>query len=78
MAALPPELQLFAIALAASLVIGLPVRIVGWRASVLAVSAVWRLTRRYRFWILLIALAGVLAGAWSFESVRGLVFGWLG
>ncbi len=76
MAALPPELQVFAIALAASLIIGLPVRIVGWRASVIAVRGTWRLSRRYRFWIILIALIGVLAGAWSFESIRGLVFGW--
>ncbi|MCH8520993.1 hypothetical protein [Glycocaulis sp.] len=78
MAALPPELQVFAIALAASLIIGLPVRIVGWRASVIAARGVWRLTRRYRIWIMLIALIGVLAGAWSFDSVRSLVFGWFG
>lgn len=76
MAALPPELQVFAIALAASLLIGLPVRIAGWRASVMAVSAAWRVTRRYRLWIFLIAIIGMLAGAWSFESIRGIVFGW--
>lgn len=76
MAALPPELQVFAIALAASLLIGLPVRIAGWRASVMAVSTVWRVTRRYRVWIFLIAIIGMLAGAWSFESIRGIVFGW--
>jgi hypothetical protein len=76
MTALPPELQVFAIALVTSLVIGLPVRIAGWRASVIAVRGFWRLTRRYRIWIFLIALVGMLAGLWSFESIRGLVFGW--
>ncbi|MGP1275765.1 MAG: hypothetical protein ACQRW7_10130 [Caulobacterales bacterium] len=76
MAALPYEVQLFAITLVASLVIGLPVRIAGWRASVLAVQTVWRLTRRYRFWIFLIAIIGMLAGLWTFDSIRGLVFGW--
>jgi len=43
---------------------------------VMAVRGFWRLTRRYRIWILLIALAGMIAGLWSFESIRGLVFGW--
>lgn len=76
MAEIPNEIQIFAVALVASLVIGLPVRIAGWRASVLAVRGVWRLTRRYRMWIFLIAIIGMLAGAWSFESVRGIVFGW--
>ncbi|MGY6661199.1 MAG: hypothetical protein ACXIVO_02665 [Glycocaulis sp.] len=76
MAAIPYEVQIFAVALVTSLVIGLPVRIAGWRASVIAVRGVWRLTRRYRIWIFLIALAGMLAGLWSFESIRGLVFGW--
>ena len=76
MAAIPYEVQIFAVALLTSLVIGLPVRIAGWRASVIAVRGVWRLTRRYRIWIFLIALAGMLAGLWSFESIRGLVFGW--
>lgn len=76
MAEIPYEIQVFAVALVASLVIGLPVRIAGWRASVIAVRGFWRLTRRYRIWILLIALAGMIAGLWSFESIRGLVFGW--
>lgn len=76
MAEIPYEIQIFAVALVASLVIGLPVRIAGWRASVIAVRGFWRLTRRYRIWILLIALAGMIAGLWSFESIRGLVFGW--
>ncbi|GGG89559.1 hypothetical protein GCM10007420_00730 [Glycocaulis albus] len=76
MAEIPYEIQIFAVALVASLVIGLPVRIAGWRASVMAVRGFWRLTRRYRIWILLIALAGMIAGLWSFESIRGLVFGW--
>lgn len=76
MAEIPYEIQVFAVALVASLVIGLPVRIAGWRASVMAVRGFWRLTRRYRIWILLIALAGMIAGLWSFESIRGLVFGW--
>jgi hypothetical protein len=76
MAEIPYEIQIFAVALVASLVIGLPVRIAGWRASVIAVRGFWRLTRRYRIWILLIALAGMIAGLWNFESIRGLVFGW--
>lgn len=76
MAAIPYEIQVFAIALVASLAIGLPVRIAGWRATVLAVRGFWRLTRRYRIWIFLIAIIGMLAGLWTFDSIRGLVFGW--
>ena len=70
-----PYVQLLAITLAASLLIGLPVRVFGASATLHAVSLGFQMIRRRKFMILLIALVGALAGLWSFESVRELVFG---
>lgn len=56
-----------------SLAIGVPVRVVGWRATLSGVQAGWRAIRRRRFLILFILLIGALAGAWSFQSVRELL-----
>lgn len=72
MAAWPVELQVFIVALAASLVVGVPVRIVGWRATANAVGFVWRLTRRRRLLILALALLGAAFGLWRFADLGAL------
>lgn len=73
-----PLAQLLAITLAASLLIGLPVRVFGPSATIQGVSLGLQFLRRRRLMILGIGLVGVLFGAWSFESVRELVFGFFG
>jgi len=60
---------------AGALVLGLPLRLYGWRATWGAVRLAWRTVRGYRWWILLILLAGAVLGLWRFEDVRELVFG---
>lgn len=75
MITLPAEVQLIAIALAASLAVGLPVRLAGWRATLTAVGLAARFGRQYRFWIAAIALIGAAAGLWSFEAARSALFG---
>jgi len=66
------EIQLAAVALAASLAVGLPVRLAGWRASLAAAGLAWRFARARRWTLILIALAGAGTGLWSLESVREL------
>lgn len=78
MTGLPEEIQIAAIALAASLAIGLPVRIVGWRATLAALRIGLGWANRHRFTVLVVALLGALAGLWSFEQVRDLVFSLIG
>mgnify|MGYP006280379637 FL=1 len=58
-----------------SLAIGVPVRVVGWRATLAGVQASWAAIRRRRFLILFILVIGAFAGLWSFESVRELLGG---
>ena len=58
-----------------ALALGLPLRVYGWKATWGAVVLIWRTLRGYRWWILLILLAGAVFGLWRFEDVRALVFG---
>ncbi|KAA5804013.1 hypothetical protein F1654_09525 [Alkalicaulis satelles] len=70
----PAELVMIALALTASLVVGLPVRIVGWRATLAGFGLVRRGLRAHRWKILLVLVIGSLAGLWRFDSVRDLAF----
>lgn len=78
MTGLPVEIQIAAIALAASLALGLPVRIVGWRATLAGIRIGLGWANRHRFTVLILALIGAMAGLWSFEQVRDLVFSLIG
>lgn len=60
---------------AGALGLGLPLRLYGWRATWGAVRLIWRTLRGYRWWILLILVAGALFGLWRFEDVREVLFG---
>ncbi|MCR9129131.1 MAG: hypothetical protein NXI12_06390 [Alphaproteobacteria bacterium] len=60
---------------AGALALGVPLRLFGWRATWGAVLLVWRTLRGYRWWILLILLAGAAFGLWRLEDVRELIFG---
>lgn len=70
-----PMAQLLAITLAASLLIGLPVRVFGASATLQGISLGFRFIRRRRLMILFVGLIGALAGLWSFESIREIIFG---
>ncbi len=58
-----------------ALALGLPLRFYGWRTTWNAVRLAWRTLRGYRWWILLILLAGAVFGLWRFDDVRDLIFG---
>lgn len=75
MTGLAPELQIVALALAASLAVGLPVRVLGAGTTVNLVIGLSRFVRHRRLALGALALAGGLGGAWSLESVRDLVTG---
>lgn len=75
MNALAPEMQIVALALAASLAVGLPVRLLGAGTTVSLVVFAARFARHHKFALLAFAAAGSLAGLWSFESVRELIAG---
>jgi hypothetical protein len=74
LAAYPAELVMVALALTASLAIGVPVRIVGWRATLAGFNLMRRGVRAHRWKILLVLILGAMAGLWSFESIRDLAF----
>lgn len=74
MNALAPEMQIVALALAASLAVGLPVRLLGAGTTVSLLLFATRFARHHKFALLGLAAAGSLAGLWSFESVRELIF----
>ncbi len=74
LAAYPAELVMVALALTASLAIGVPVRIVGWRATLAGFTLMRRGIRAHRWKILLVLLLGAMAGLWSFDSIRDLAF----
>lgn len=74
LAAYPAELVMVALALTASLVIGVPVRIVGWRATLAGINLMWRGVRAHRWKILLVLILGAMAGLWSFETIRDIAF----
>ncbi|PWE18234.1 hypothetical protein DDZ18_01085 [Marinicauda salina] len=74
-AALPVEVQIVAVALAASLIVGIPVRLFGLAATIGGLRLAFGFARRHRFTVLVIALVGAGAGLWSLESIRELVGG---
>ncbi|TGY88966.1 hypothetical protein E5163_07475 [Marinicauda algicola] len=74
MSALPESAQIVILALAASLALGLPVRLVGLTATFRGIGIALGWARRRKFTVLAIGLAGAAAGLWSFEEVRDLVF----
>lgn len=74
MTALAPELQIAALALAASLAAGLPVRVLGIGPTVSLLITAGRVLRRHRLALAGLAVAGGLGGAWSLDSVRALAF----
>ena len=76
-AALPVEVQIVAVALAASLVVGVPVRLFGLSATIGGLRLAFGFARRHRFTVLVIALIGAGAGLWTFESIREVIGGLL-
>ncbi|WBQ12215.1 hypothetical protein L2D00_10210 [Hyphomonadaceae bacterium BL14] len=74
LAAYPAELVMVALALTASLAIGVPVRIVGWRATLAGFNLMRRGIRAHRWKILLVLVLGAMAGLWSFDTIRDLAF----
>jgi len=70
----PAELVMVALALTASLVIGVPVRIAGWRATLAGFTLLRRGVRAHRWKILLVLILGAMAGLWRFDSIRDLAF----
>ncbi len=78
MTALPNEILLFAIALGASLALGLMARL----ATANGAAGGWRLifTLVRRRWLIVLAIltAGAVLGLWSFADVRGALFDMLG
>lgn len=78
MTGLPEEVQIAAIALAASLAIGLPVRIAGWRAALAGLRIGFGWARRHKVMLFLAGSLGAIAGLWSFEQVRSVIFSLIG
>lgn len=76
METLPAGVLAAAIALAASLALGIPVRLVGLRATLRGIGHGLGYARRHKFMILLLAVIGAAAGLWTFENARQLAFGW--
>lgn len=77
MTSLPAEVLVVAVALAASLALGVPVRLVGLRATLRGIGYGLGYARRHKFALLLLAVIGAGAGLWTFDNVRELVFGWI-
>ena len=76
MLAVPDEILVAAIALVASLSLGIPVRLVGLRETFSALGAMLAALNRRKFTLLLLGLIGALAGLWRFDQVRAIFFGW--
>ena len=74
LAAYPAELVMVALALTASLALGIPVRVVGWRATLAGIQLMWRGVRGHRWKILAVLILGAMAGLWSFETIRDVAF----
>lgn len=77
MTELAPELQIAALALAASLAVGLPVRVLGAGTTVGLLVTAGRVLRRRRLALAGLAIAGGLGGAWSLDAVRELATGFI-
>lgn len=63
------------LSLAGALLLGVPLRLFGWRAVWGGFRAFLGFLRRYRWRVLLILIIGAIAGLWTFEDARQLVFG---
>lgn len=74
METLPPEVQTFAIALAASLALGVPVRLFGARATFAGLRATARFFGRRKRLATGVVLLGAAGGLWSMQAVRDLVY----
>ena len=72
MTGLPLEFQIAALALAASLALGLPVRLIGAGPTVNLVITGLRFARRRRMALTALGFAGSLGGLASMERVRDL------
>ena len=70
-----PMAQLIGFTLAASLVIGLPIRFFGASATLGAISTVFTVIRRRKLIVLGVAVVGVAVGLWTFEDARQMIFG---
>ena len=71
-----PELAVIAgLSIAGALALGVPLRLFGWRATWNGVRAGLGWVRRHRWWALLILIVGAVAGLWTFDDARALVFG---
>ncbi|OAB60455.1 hypothetical protein AY599_28720 [Leptolyngbya valderiana BDU 20041] len=70
------ELAIIAgVSTAGALALGVPLRVFGWRATWTGVRAGLGWIRRHRWWALLTLLAGAVAGLWTFDDARALLFG---
>jgi len=63
------------LSLLGALALGVPLRLFGWRAVWEGFRATLRFLRRHRWRALLILLVGAIAGLWTFDAVRQLLFG---
>lgn len=63
------------LSLLGALALGVPLRLFGWRAVWGGFRAFLGFLRRHRWRALLILLIGAIAGLWSFDSARELLFG---
>lgn len=62
------------LSLVAALGLGVPLRLFGWRGVWNGALAGLAFLRRYRWRLLSLLVAGAIAGLWTFEDVRSLVF----
>ncbi|MFW5661578.1 MAG: hypothetical protein ACOC05_09345 [Oceanicaulis sp.] len=63
------------LAFAGSLALGVPLRLFGWKVVWGSGRNALGWIRRHRFLALLVLVIGALAGLWTFDSIRDLVFG---
>lgn len=63
------------LSLVGAIALGLPLRLLGWRATWAAVVAGWRFLRSHRWKILLVFLVGAALGLWSLGLVQEIAFG---
>jgi hypothetical protein len=70
------ELAIIAgLSIAGALALGVPLRVFGWRATWNGFRAGLRWIRRHRWWALLTLIVGAIAGLWTFDDARNLLFG---
>ena len=70
------ELAIIAgLSIVGAMALGIPLRVFGWRATWNGFRAVLRWIRRHRWWALLTLIVGAVAGLWTFEDARAVLFG---